>query len=137
LYYPANLSAAATGFDAASTDLIALYDLRLPKVSGYENQNAGLPVRWMDVNAYPSPGFTHNDFKQSPYQIGPYSEFLRAGSVLCTDELTGYPPSTTDWRKPLDADLGGGSGSDEWHHLKYGYLSTTTMNWTVGAHVSF
>jgi hypothetical protein len=138
LDYPASHSPAATGFDAASTDLIALYDLRLPKIySGDEKTRyADLPVRLMDVSAYASLDFTYDDFKQSNYQIGAKAGFSRAGSAICTDKLNEYSLTTVDWTRPLDA-IAGSARSDEWHRLKYGYLSTTNTNWTIGARLSF
>jgi hypothetical protein len=108
---------------------------------GYENiryadPSVTLPADFNESSAYILSDVTYYDFKQYGYQSGTEAGSAGADSKACADKLDEYSLTTVDWTKPFDA-YAGSAHTNESHRLKYGYVSATNSNWTIGAHVSF
>jgi hypothetical protein len=142
LNYSASNSPAAAASDDATHGLIARYDLTPPMMYvRYENiryadPSVTLPAGFNEVSAYISSDVTYYDFKQYGYQSGAEAGSAGADSKACADKLNEYSLTRVDWTEPFGAYVDS-ARRDEWHRLKYGYLSTTNNNWTIGARLSF
>jgi hypothetical protein len=142
LDYSASNSPAAAVSDDATHGLIARYDLTPPMMYvGYESiryadPSVTLPADFNEISAYISSGVTYYDFKQYGYQSGTEAGSAGADSKACADKLDEYSLTKVDWTKPFDA-YAGSAHMYESHRLKYGYVSTTNVNSTIGVRLSF
>jgi hypothetical protein len=120
----------------ATDELIARYDPRMPWLhfGTEDSQYADPPATFAELGAYVAQDAS--DITQNTYQTGVDATFEGTQGNACTHKLNEYSPSTVDWRIPLDLHVGG-VHTNESHRLKYGYVSTTNNDWTIGARVSF
>lgn len=131
--YPAG---AAPVFDDASAELVLAYDWRLPEMeTGYDLRYGDLSVELLDLD-YESLDFSYDDFTRNDYEFSAKAGSAEVASRDCPEILSGYSPMTVDYSKLLDMQAGS-LYKEKSNRLKYGYVSTTNIAWTMGARISF
>jgi hypothetical protein len=124
-------------FDDGGAELMLAFESRLPEIHpGYENP------RYMDLSLEQLHldsellDFSYNAFTRSDYQFGDKAGFADAASWDCPEIHPGSSPMTIDYSKLLDVQAGS-LFKDKSNRVKYGYVSTTNIDWTMGVRISF
>jgi hypothetical protein len=134
--YPASAAPTAPVFDDASAELMLAFEWRSPEIeTGYENPGyMALSLEQLH-RGYESLDFSYEDFTRNDYHFSAKARSDAAGRD-CPEILSGSSPMTVDYSKLLDVQ-GGSLYKDKSNRLKYGYVSTTNIAWTMGARISF
>jgi hypothetical protein len=90
----------------------------------------------VELSAYVPHEASYDDIKENAYQMEGVAGFAGTVGDACIRQLNEHSLSTVDWSKPLDLNVGG-ARTYESHRFKYGYVSTTNIDWTIGARISF
>jgi hypothetical protein len=135
--YPAGAASPAPVFDDAIADLMLAYERRSSDIeTGYENPRImDLSSEQMHID-YESLDFSYEDFTRNDYPFSAKARSADAAGRDCLEILPGSSPVTVDYSKLLDVQVGS-LYKDKTNRIKYGYVSTTTVDWTMGARISF
>jgi hypothetical protein len=135
--YPAGAAPSAPVFNDAGAELTLAYEWRLPEIHpGDENpRSMDLSLEQLHVGSELL-DISDNAFTPGDYQIGAKAGFADAASWDCPEILPRSSPMRIDYSNLLDVQAGS-LFKDKSNRFKYGYVSATNIDWTMGVRFSF